>query len=229
MKVDMKQKNAELAYMAFFTVVSMLLAPLLHLPLMISFFAPIFSFEFLGQELMFLALVTFVPLMVLYVVYLLAKAVKSEVIFFFITFLVLTGVSYFNFTIRSALDDPSNAWRLLVLGIALGLCTSGVLTYFWRQIFLLKNQVEVRFLKPTLILVAGILVIEWLVMIATGENLLLEVYVAVGNFIKPLANIFYLDFYGFVGLFLSLVASVSSLATRLCASTSRDPRLPHKA
>lgn len=211
MKVDMKQKNAEFTYMAFFTVVSMLLAPLLHLPLMISFFAPIFNFEFLGQELMFLALVTFVPLMVLYVVYLLAKAVKSEVIFFFIAFMLLAGVSYFNFTIRSALSDPANAWRLLVLGIALSLYTSGVLTYFWKRIVLLKEQAEVRFLKPPLILVAGILVIEWLVMITTGENLLLEIYIAVGNFIKPLANIFYLDFYGFVGVFFSLVATITAL------------------
>lgn len=199
--------------MVFFTVVSMLLAPLLHLPLMISFFAPIFSFEYLGQELMFLALVTFVPLVVLYVIYHLAKVVKSEAIFFFITFLVLVGVSYFNFTIRSALSDPANALRLLVLGVALGLYASGVLTYFWKQIFLLKKTTEVNPLKLSLALIIGVLVVEWLVMVTTGENLLLKVYIAVGNFIKPLINIFYLDFYGFVGLFLSLVASATSLVT----------------
>lgn len=224
--MDMKQKNAELTYMAYFTVVSMLLTPLLHLPLMVSFFAPIFSFEFLGQELMFLALVTFVPLVVLYVVYRLAKAVKSEVIFFLITFLVLTGVSYFNFTIRSALSDPANAWRLLVLGIALGLYTSGVLTYFWKRIVLLKNQAEVKFLKPLLILVAGILVVEWMIMITTGENLLLEVYIAVGNFIKPLVNIFYLDFYGFVGLFLSLIASLVASVKVFIKGKARQSLIP---
>lgn len=203
--------------MAYFTVVSMLLAPLLHLPLMISFFAPVFSFEYLGEELMFLALVTLVPLVVLYGVYRLAKLVKSTTVFFLFTFLLLSGVSYFNFTIRPALTDPANALRLLVLGIALGLFTSGVLTYFWKRIFLLKKKGEARFLKPSLLLVAGILVVEWLAIITTGENLLLKVYIAVGNFIKPLVNIFYLDFYGFVGLFLSLVASMTSLLTLLLA------------
>jgi|GEM_PF-4208413 len=211
----MKQNRAELTYIAFFMVTSMLLAPLLHLPLMIGFFAPIFSFEYLGQELMSLALVTLVPLVVLYVVYRLAKAVKSELFFFLITFLVLAGVSYFNFTIRSALDDPANALRLLVLGVVLGLFTSGVLTYFWKRIVLLKKSEEARLLKPSLILVVGILAVEWLVMITTGENLLLEVYIAIGKFIKPLANIFYLDFYGFVGLFLSLIATTAALADLL--------------
>lgn len=197
--------------MAYFTVVSMFLAPLLHLPLMISFFAPVFSFEYLGEELMFLALVTLVPLVVLYGVYRLAKLVKSTTVFFLFTFLLLSGVSYFNFTIRPALTDPANALRLLVLGVALGLFTSGVLTYFWKRIFLLKKKGETGLLKPSLVFVTGILLVEWLAIVTTGENLLLKVYIAVGNFIKPFANIFYLDFYGFVGLFLSLAASIISL------------------
>lgn len=200
--------------MAYFTVVSMLLAPLLHLPLMIGFLSSLLTSRYWGQELLFLLLFTAVPLVVVYMVHCVAKVIKNQKLFLMFTFLLLAGVSYFNFTIPFVLDNPGNAIRLLVGGLGWGLFTSIVLTNFWKRIFLLKKTDEAKLLEIPLLLVTGILVVEWFMMVTVRTNLLLEVYIAGGELLKPLVNIFYLDFYGFVGLFLSLVASVSSMVLR---------------
>jgi len=216
----MIKQKAELTYMAFFTVGSMLLDPLLHIPLMIGFLPSFLNSPYWMQELLFLLTVTGIPLVVLYAFYRFAKTIKNQRVFFTLTFLLLAGVSYFNFTITPALDNPGNAIRLLFVGVVLGLFISAVLTHFWRQIFVLKKTSEARLLKVPLLLILGILVVEWLMLVTTGNNLLLEVYVAVGEFIKPMINIFYLDLYGFVGLLLSLIASLVASAGSLLSKKS---------
>lgn len=214
------KQTSKLVYILYFTIATMLIMPLLHIP-MILFNLPIFLTEdinFLVQELTFLVLVGGIPLLALFAVYKLSDRLKNPSIFFTLTFLLLFLISYFNFTVGFILMDTSNALKLLFLSIVLGLYTSFILTYFWKEIMVKKNYEQAHILYMPLLLTILMLFVEWIFTLIMGESLILRIYIVVGEFILKYLyiNIFYIDFYGFAGVFLSLLASTSSLiAVRL--------------
>lgn len=205
------RQPAHIVYLLFFTVVIMLLPPLLHLPLVLSFFPSLFTSSHWFLELSFLFGVTLIPLALIYIFYKLILVIKKPSHFFVLSTLLLILVSYFNLDYSFILVNQNNATRLLVFGLIFTLYTSLVLSYFWKKIFV-KGQVSyTHIFKPSLYLVAFLLFVEWSVMIITGRNLLLDLYVFMGESLIELINIFYLDFYGFVGIFFSLFASTTAI------------------
>ncbi len=203
--------SAHIIYLFFFTIVIMLLPPLLHLPLVLSFFPSLFTTSHWFLELSFLFGVTLIPLLLIYIFYKLIQVIKKSSHFFILSTLLLVLVSYFNLDYSFILVNQNNATRLLVFGLIFTLYTSLVLSYFWKKIFI-KGQISyTHLLQPSLYLVAFLLFVEWLIMITTGRNLLLDLYVFIGESLIELINIFYLDFYGFVGIFFSLLASTTAL------------------
>lgn len=209
------KQTSKLVYILYFTITSTLVLPLLHIPI-ILLNLPILLTEdinFLVQELTFLVGFGGIPLLILFAVYKLSDKLKNPSIFFILTFLLLSVMSYFNFTVGFILTDTSNALKLLLLGIVLGLYTSFILTDFWKKVIVKKNYPQARILYIPLLLTVLMLFVDWIFTLTVGESLILRIYVAVGEFIlKYLTiNIFYIDFYGFVGVFLSLLSSTSSL------------------
>ena len=203
--------SVHIIYLLFFTIVIMLLPPLLHVPLILSFFPSLFTTSHWFLELSFLFGVTLIPLLLIYIFYKLILVIKKPSHFFILSTLILILVSYFNFDYSFILVNQNNATRLLVFGLIFTLYTNLVLSCFWKKIFI-KGQISYAHLfKPSLYLIAILLFVEWLIMIVTGRNLLLDLYVFIGESLIELINIFYLDFYGFVGIFFSLLASTTAL------------------
>ncbi|QHO63486.1 hypothetical protein [Candidatus Chazhemtobacterium aquaticus] len=203
--------SAHIIYLLFFTAVIMLLPPLLHLPLVLSFLPSLSISSHWFLELSFLFGVTLIPLLVIYVFSKLILVIKKPSYFIILSALLLILVSYLNLDYSFILVNQANATRLLVFGLIFTLYTSLVLSYFWKKIFVKGYVSYAHLLKPSLYLVAFLLFIEWLIMITTGRNLLLDLYILLGESLIELINIFYLDFYGFVGIFFSLLASTTAL------------------
>ncbi len=213
----MTQKQSALFYMSFFAVVSMLLMPLiiglmelLNLPITLFFENSRYAVD---NFIFFLRVTTF-PLLALLLMYKLSIKTKNQNIFFLITFLLLAITSYFNFHTKAVLQDTNNALKLLFIGIPLGIYTSFVLTYFWRKIMVQKEYAKAQLLRLPLLLTLALLFIELISSIVFFDSFILSIYIMIGEFLKnrQIVDIFYLDYYGFAGLFLSLVTSTSALA-----------------
>lgn len=200
--------------MLYLTVGSMLVMPLLHLPFILINLPILLTQDIqrLIPQLSFLLMFTGIPLLVLFGIYQLSKMIKDQYIFFVLVFLLISLVSYFNFTTRFILTDSNNAWKPLLLGIPLGVFFSFMLTYFWKRIILLKKYREAQFLRVPLLLVLIVLFAETVSHWFLRDSLLLMAYIVVGDFLMKFGvNIFYIDYYGFVGIFLSLLTSTISL------------------
>lgn len=222
----MISKNlTKLIFVVYFAIVSTLILPMLHIPIILLNF-PVLLFNdvtFFVEQIIFLVVIGGIPIIALFLFYKLIDKSKNKYSFFLITFLIMASLSYFNYTIQFILTDNINAKKLLMIGIIFVLYSCFNLTYFWREIINKKNMNLTKRLYFPLILTLLVLLIDWMYPTISGDSLILRIYIIVGEFILKYSNIniFYIDYYGFVGVFLSLIASLSAALFSLDLSKYR--------
>lgn len=186
--------------------------PLLPLPIYIFNLPILLSLDakYLLPELRFMALFTISPLLILFIWSYILK-LKSKILYFLLTLLLVVSVGYFNFTINFVLSNFTNALRLGFLYLVFSVFVSLVLTYLQQRLFHSKQAPSLEIVRIPILLAVGILVASW-VGIVVGNNLLLNLYIATGETLQTIGvNIFYADWYGFIGVFLSLVVTVTCM------------------
>lgn len=157
-----------------------------------------------------MALFTISPLLILFIWSYILK-LKSKILYFLLTLLLVVSVGYFNFTINFVLSNFTNALRLGFLYLVFSVFVSLVLTYLQQRLFHSKQAPSLEIVRIPILLAVGILVASW-VGIVVGNNLLLNLYIATGETLQTIGvNIFYADWYGFIGVFLSLVVTVTCM------------------
>lgn len=187
---------------------------MLHFPYIFM----LFKSPYYWQEMIFIFVVTGVPLIALYVVNLVSKKLKNNTLYFIFNFIFIAVMSYVNFTTDFILSDKANAFKLLLILVPFWLMGAYILTIVRKELYCKKpHQKAINAIKVSIALVLLILLAEaFLSFTGIYKNFLLNIYERAGEFLLNLnINIFYIDYYGFVGVLLSLSAATIILL-RLC-------------
>ena len=209
-----KNISYRLLFIIFFTFTTMSVMPLLFLPLFIlNIIAILGEPQQVFTEAIFLLTATAVPLIVLFIIYRLLAVLRNPGIFFAVSAIFMSFISYLNFPHELTGSNPANTSNLIGIGIVFLVFTGLINSYFFNKFFIRKNYSGSPAIFFSVGVVVGTLIAEWIFSLYAGESIFLNFYIDAGEFILKNfdVNIFYLDFYGTVGIFLSAIVSFLSL------------------
>ncbi len=168
------------------------------------------TLEYLRENVLFYLLYYVAPIGIAVLVFSLVDKIKSYRIFYVFSGGLLILSIFINFNIEWILFNPRDADILAILAIVTILIVSFSLTKYWTLIFINKKYELIKLSYLPLLTCILWIIVEAYSSYSGKPTPILLIYETVGTFIFKYTtiNIFYLDYYGFIPVFLSLTATI---------------------